>query len=253
MKIIKFLLFAIALLSGVSASVATAVTVTLTDQSVGQVATYVWKIEEPYWAGVVTLDIDGVEYLAMSTMPWSYYDEGPLDPDRIGIVFPSTWETELLTRDDITARGGVDSFFGTVTPENISLASELFLNGLLGYNPADPLWTASFNEMVWDTILFEQGGYYMENAKTVYDPDSGVTLMDVYNSMLPTLDPNYDYSSFMKVLSNGLPVGLSPMLVFVAPVPVPPAVWLFGSGLIGLAMVARRRRARCGWIRGDGA
>ena len=27
----------------------------------------------------------------------------------------------------------------------------------------------------------------------------------------------------------------------VAPIPVPPAVWLFGSGLIGLVVVARRR------------
>lgn len=158
MKIIKSLLFAIALLSGASAGAVTTVTVSLTDPYVGQVATYVSHVVEPYWAGVVTLEIDGVEYLAMSTMPWSYYDEGTLDPDRIGIVFPSTWETELLTRDDIIARDGVDSFFGTITPENISLASRLFLDGLLGYNPPDPLWTASFNEMVWDTLIFEQGG-----------------------------------------------------------------------------------------------
>lgn len=82
----------------------------------------------------------------------------------------------------------------------------------------------------------------MENAQTVYDPESGITLMDVYNSTLPTLDPNYDYSSFMKVLSVGLPAGVSPMLVF-APVPVPPAVWLLGSGLIGLVMIARKRVA----------
>ena len=27
------------------------------------------------------------------------------------------------------------------------------------------------------------------------------------------------------------------------PVPIPPAVWLFGSGLVGLAGIARRRRA----------
>jgi hypothetical protein len=37
--------------------------------------------------------------------------------------------------------------------------------------------------------------------------------------------------------------GLDNVQVAVAPVPVPPAVWLFGSGLLGLIGVARRRQA----------
>jgi len=35
-----------------------------------------------------------------------------------------------------------------------SMVSGFFLNALLGYDPADPLWAASFNEMVWQTLLF---------------------------------------------------------------------------------------------------
>ena len=42
---------------------------------------------------------------------------------------------------------------------------------------------------------------------------------------------------------DGAFVGFNANFDFVAPVPVPAAVWLFGSGLLGLVGVARRRKA----------
>ena len=51
-----------------------------------------------------------------------------------------------------------------------------------------------------------------------------------------------DYSSDGGSTSKGSVKGCcSDWLFTVTPVPVPPAVWLFGSGLLGLVAVARRR------------
>lgn len=61
----------------------------------------------------------------------------------------------------------------------------------------------------------------------------------------------YDYGEsyypgpFGELLSNGYYAELSMTFASgVAPVPVPPAVWLFGSGLLGLLGVSRMRRYR---------
>jgi hypothetical protein len=44
-------------------------------------------------------------------------------------------------------------------------------------------------------------------------------------------------------LIDGPFVGMSPTFNMVQPVPVPAAVWLLGSGLLGLGGVARRKRS----------
>lgn len=41
---------------------------------------------------------------------------------------------------------------------------------------------------------------------------------------------------------NGQPRELSHLSIYASRVPVPPAVWLFGSGLLGLVGIARRKR-----------
>ena len=50
-----------------------------------------------------------------------------------------------------------------------------------------------------------------------------------YNQVVPIVFPNYPYE---LVLSGKV----------VTPIPIPAAVWLFGSGLVGLAAVARRKK-----------
>ena len=127
------------------------------------------------------------------------------------------------------------------------MAAPFFLDGLLGYNPADPLWTASFNEMVWEIIdpgaASDGSLWWAEYANRVYDEASGLTLSDVFDSAVAAgLDPNYDYSEFMFILDSDQAPN---MLVFgsaISSVPVPAAVWLFGSGLIGLVGVAARKK-----------
>ncbi len=243
MKIIRCLLFSITLLSGVSAE---AVTVSLTGNWVGaEGGAYIDSYgneQKSYWAGIVELDIDGKQYMAMPMFPvWK-------PADYMGI----SSEANLYTRDDILAGGTntlgewINGYTGTTDgTEGYARASGFFLNGLLGYVSPDPLWAASFNEMVWQTVIAvplygTEDEDYFDNANTIYDVDSGVTLRDVYEyDIVNGLDPNYDYSGFMRVLE---PSELdNEFLVFTSPVPVPAALWLFVSGLIGFVTVAMKK------------
>lgn len=242
MKIIRCLLFSIALLSGVSVE---AVTARLTGNWVGaEGGTYIdsYGDEQSYWAGIVELDIDGNQYMAMPMLPFSWNPT-----DYMGI----SSEVNLYTRDDILAGGTntlgefINGSTGTTDgTEGYARASWFFLNGLLGYEPPDPLWAASFNEMVWQTViavplLGTEEEDYFDNANTIYDVGSGATLRDMYEYDIANgLDPNYDYSGFMHVL-EGNELG-NEFLVFTSPVPVPAALWLFVSGLIGFVVVARK-------------
>ncbi len=242
MKIIRCLLFSITLLSGVSVE---AVTVSLTGNWVGtEGGTYIdsYGDEQSYWAGIVELDIDGNQYMAMSMFPeWS-------PTDFMGI----SGEANLYTRDDILAGGTntVGEFINDLTgttdgTEGYARASQFFLDGLLGYVSSDPLWAASFNEMVWQTVIAvpldgTENEDYFDNANTIYDVDSGVTLRDVYEYDIANgLDPNYDYSGFMRVLEwNELG---NEFLVFTSPVPVPAALWFFLSGVFGFLAGAMKK------------
>lgn len=205
---------------------ASAVTVSvISAESVGR--------SDAYWAGIVMLDVDGQKMIGMFDTQAS--------PDRWALPFPASWEANLYTQADILAGAQVN-----FSPQKYSEVAPFFINGLLGYNPPDELWAASFNEMVWNTMIPPMAipQWYYANL-----PYGESTLTDVYNSMLPGLDQNYDYSNSMKVLANAYdPVtGTWPdreMLVYAVPMastPVPPALWLFGSGLLGLAGIARRK------------
>ena len=226
MKTIKSFVFSICLmLSALFAGAADAVTVSVVPgKSIGLGDSF-------YWAGIVTLDIDGVEYPAMATN-WD------LTLFQNPSTTPDPWETTLWTQSEIEA--GTASVY--YAPEKYRVAAQLFLYALLGYDPADPLWTAGHNEMVWDTM--SSPGVW-EYGNRVYDIETGLTMYDVYTlTYLPDIDPNFDYSGFMGVL-QGVGEQKQEFLVYtdISAIPVPPAIWLFGSGLVGLMAAARRRAA----------
>ncbi len=187
-----------------------------------------------YFAGIVTLDIDGVQYPAMSTN--SYYGANA-NPGWQTAYTP--WEGVLYTQDDILA--GASVIFAS---DKYSLASKFFLDGMLGYVTNDTLWAASYNEMVWNT-LDEIGslGYSNYSNEEYPEAGSGITLHDVYLSEIATgLDPNASYD-FMGILQTPLwSMREFAILKEVPSIPIPAAMWLFGSGLIGLVGVARRRK-----------
>ena len=226
MKARNFIFSAFILFSSLFAGLANAVTVSVVPgKSVGLGDSY-------YWAGIVTLNIDGVEYPAMTT-DWNVV----LTDNPSEII--GTWETVLVTQSGIESSTTPATRFA---PEDYRLAAQLFLYGMLGYYTDDPLWTAGHNEMVWNTFVGSPWDY----GDRVYDPQTGITMHDVYlyNYLANGLDPNYDYSGFMMVLQAN---GTQPneFLVYTGGpiVPVPPAVWLFGSGLIGLLAAARKQTA----------
>ena len=220
---IKSLIFIVFVLFSAFAGPANAVTVSVVPgKSVGLGDSF-------YWAGLVTLNIDGKEYPAMTTT-WDYGLENANE-------ITGTWDATLYSQSDIES-GNVSLYW---TPDKYSMASQIFLYAMLGYDPADPLWASGHNEMVWD-ITSSPGVW--EYGNRVYDTETGLTMHDVYTlTYLPDgLDPNFDYSGFMQILHpNG--TQLNEFLVYTPAVPIPPAMWLFGSGLLGLAGVAARKRA----------
>jgi hypothetical protein len=65
--------------------------------------------------------------------------------------------------------------------------------------------------------------------------------------MLASTDPDGDGVMGIPMASGGVMPGWSPnfnanLTATPDPVPIPAAVWLFGSGLLGLVGVARRRK-----------
>lgn len=182
------------------------------------------------WAGIVRINIDGKEYWATSDfistsiyVPTWYND-------------PTPREMNLYTRADILS-GALVAF--SSAPSQYNIASQFFIHGMLGINPQDNLWGAGFNEMVWKTMWSNTPWHY---ADMVYDQQTQVKLTDAYNALLPTLDPNYDFGPTVRVLFDPLNPDRE-LLVYMA-TPIPPAVWLFGFGLLGLVAVARRKAAR---------
>ena len=53
----------------------------------------------------------------------------------------------------------------------------------------------------------------------------------------------YDPTDWSLVSQTNLGIGAISAAAFASPVPIPAAVWLFGSGLLGLIGVARRKKA----------
>lgn len=146
---------------------------------------------------------------------------------------------------------------------NTTLFDQTFSNG----NPAGQSYSPSPGALSCNTgynAVYPAGTYNpMTGAAECYslgyffnDPNLGNQAMDsVYN-----LSFTFNHSASDMVLNfsayglQGLADeswGLDNVRVDVAPVPVPPALWLFGSGLMGLLGVARRKRVNADKATGD--
>ena len=87
------------------------------------------------------------------------------------------------------------------------------------------------------------GGHILFDWNTAADIDV-VNVWDVCTGCGSYTSTDWDGDGTLggKMIDGAFP-GFSANFDFVAPIPVPAAVWLFGSGLIGLVGVARRKRA----------
>ncbi len=143
------------------------------------------------------------------------------------------------TYDDITGNlnmvlgltdGGTVTFAGTGflfdanSPNTLSNVSTL---SVIFSNPAELL---SDTDIIFDNTILD----CCANANPAPNSFDG-TLMSLWGADFPP-------GTINGVVAGGPRIGLD-LRIEVSAVPVPAAVWLFGSGLLGLAGIARRRKA----------
>ena len=159
---------------------------------------------------------------------------------------------------DVTGPGPGVTSFGTAV-------ADADLNTFVTANDADAGFTLSFtgltNHSGVDLVLFEIGapeaitvkiGAITDTLTGVFTGDtiSGSAAGDgqqgVNNNLnliaIDLADFGVGPGASVSSIVLGLPVGGADFALGAAVVPVPAAVWMFGSGLIGLVGIARRRR-----------
>lgn len=136
-----------------------------------------------------------------------------------GVTMKQSSNSALIGNSQVP--GGTDSLFfilgGTGIANDFSPAfnagglGDVFVDGiLLGFGSSStPLWNSSTT---------------LPGTNSFFDPAT------------------FEFSS-VNVLFNGASIEAFGTAGTLAPVPIPAAVWLFGSGLLGLVGVARRRRS----------
>jgi hypothetical protein len=94
---------------------------------------------------------------------------------------------------------------------------------------------------IFDGNIFEGAGLYVGALGLEGGVDTGSLLIDYilsdFNIYYDPTRPENDYLQGLTFALNG------DGFLMPSAVPVPPAVWLFGSGLLGLVAVARRKKA----------
>lgn len=132
----------------------------------------------------------------------------------------------ILTLGSVTAGTGTDDFdpsIGFFTPDGI------ITNGNINLN--------TFTSI---TNVFDIGGWQLDLETLVVGSSGDVLALDG-TGFVSNLDPGLGFDKTAVVWSfTGNDIGTSYSMTITA-VPVPAAVWLFGSGLLGLVGVARRK------------
>jgi len=107
-----------------------------------------------------------------------------------------------------------------------------------GYNAAYPAGT--YNPMTGASECYSLGYTFTDPIVTDESMDSVYNFSFMFAHNASDLMLNFSATGLQGL--NDESWGLDNVQVAVAPVPVPAAVWLFGSGLIGLLGFAKRRR-----------
>jgi hypothetical protein len=167
---------------------------------------------------------------------------GPNVEGGLGLSVNQWLAAEFTTTDDYTitdVEGWISPFFdggdGTVaiyTDGGDVPGTELFAAPFLGFGPDTPSWTGA-SGLSW---VLSAGTYWV-----AFEVRPG----QVLEGVMPDPSPNPLLNEAISLDSgiswfgdDGLNIG-----VRIQAVPVPAAVWLFGSGLVGLIGIARRKKA----------
>ncbi|MBI5817019.1 MAG: hypothetical protein HZB09_01185 [Candidatus Yonathbacteria bacterium] len=225
MNKIKLFVFALcAIFFSLSASAASVVTIRVVDYYA------VGLNSAGYWAGYSILDVSGTRMVGINTDWYNAFSPPPWYTDN------SSWEATFYSHNDVVT-GAPTGFNPSLYP----LAATFVVQGLLGYSTNDNLWGAGHSEMATNTLSNGMLPPLWDYSNQVYDQQTGVKLIDVYNSMLPTLTGRDDYFVINAYSLELNTQRAGEFIVYTMATPIPPAVWLFASGLLGLVGVARRK------------
>jgi hypothetical protein len=187
----------------------------------------------------VSLSLNGLPTHGFTTVSFSLYlirswdgnDTTEVSGDPLG---PDLWS--------LGVSGGPNLFSATFSNGNPAGQSYAPSPGALscnaGYNAVYPAGT--YNPMTGAAECYSLGYTFTDASVTNEHMDSVYNLSFMFAHNASDLVLNFSATGLQGLADESW--GLDNVQVAVAPVPVPPAVWLFGSGLLGLVGIARRKK-----------
>lgn len=188
----------------------------------------------------VSLSLNGLPTHGFTTVSFSLYlirswdgnDTTQVNGDALG---PDTWSLGVTGGPTL-----LSATFSNGNPAGQSYAPSPGAPSCnTGYNAVYPAGT--YNPMTGAAECYSLGYTFTDpvNNRPEEWMDSVYNLSFTFAHNTSDLVLNFSASGLQGLADESW--GLDNVQVAVAPVPVPPAVWLFGSGLLGLVGIARRK------------
>jgi hypothetical protein len=171
-----------------------------------------------YSSVVITGSINGL--LGSTPVTGTYSGTGTAILDSAGTLIVTDFTTSSTTAGGANTDTGTVAFAGTYAGTTFTATSGTFTTLTCG-----PATSSACGFLKLNTpTAFVAGSV---SGAVVADPTGGVVSAETKQFGTVTVLETYTFSGFTPVVST---------------VPLPPAVWLLGSGLLGLVGTARRRR-----------
>jgi hypothetical protein len=190
--------------------------------------------------GTVSLSLTDLPEHVTTTVSFSLYlirswdgnDNTMVNDDPLG---PDTWSLGMAGGPTLLST----TFSNGSNTVGQAYAPTPFAAGCTGYNLSG-LPAGEYNPMTGASECYSLGYTFSSPDVTNEAMDSVYNLSFTFAHNASDLILNFSANGLQGIGDESW--GLDNVQVAVAPVPVPPAVWLFGSGLLGLIGVARRKR-----------
>ena len=194
-----------------------------------------------YGNDTLTLSLGGLTPHTTATVSFSLYLIRSWDGNDTTVVNSDPLGSDLWS---LGVAGGPTLLSATFSNGNPAGQSYSPFPGALscnsGYNAVYPAGT--YNPMTGASECYSLGYTFSSLDVTNEAMDSVYNLSFTFAHNASDLALNFSAAGLQGLGDESW--GLDNVQVAVAPVPVPPAVWLFGSGLAGLFGVASRRRVK---------